>query len=299
VSIFVQLDICLPRHPKFLRLCRATSMSEPEALGTLGFLWMLAAEVAEDGKLGDFDPGDLERLLRWDGEAGDLVAALVRCGWLDQHEDGSLRVHDWHHATGKGLHERALARARKRRQRAAQKDSVASERDSHADVTPSCHAAVPRKSRHKQDGDGDGDGDGEDPNSKPPAEKPSAHAPGSAPEEPKAKPRKRRAGPEAFNALLEHPYKGHERALDFFRAEFPAYDGRNGRIDLRSKLARIKAWFVAAPPSKQWTTPSGIHDWLSKDYPSVRSSWERDTKGASYGAHSSTLTLEEVLSGSA
>jgi hypothetical protein len=56
---------------------------------------------------------ELEAIVEWDGQAGDLVKVLVETHWLDRVE-GPVRlyVHDWHHHADESVH-RKLARERR------------------------------------------------------------------------------------------------------------------------------------------------------------------------------------------
>jgi len=53
-------------------------------------IWYAAYESG-DPRIGT--PRDVECLAFWDGEAGELVSALLEAGFLDQLEDGQLQVH--------------------------------------------------------------------------------------------------------------------------------------------------------------------------------------------------------------
>ncbi len=48
------------------------------------------------GVLSGLDADDLGDVMRWPpGDARDLIAAMLEFGLLEEHEDGTLVVHDW------------------------------------------------------------------------------------------------------------------------------------------------------------------------------------------------------------
>ena len=86
----------LLRHRKFARLARLLK-SDALAVGHLELLWSVTYESGDE-VLGDSD--DVEHLARWQGDRGQLVAALVASGFIDEDPKGHIyRVHDlWDHA---------------------------------------------------------------------------------------------------------------------------------------------------------------------------------------------------------
>lgn len=79
----------LLRHPKFMRLS-ARLKSRALAIGSLELVWSVAYEGA-DPVIGTSD--DVEHAADWRGKRGQLAAALVETGFLD-NVDGIYRVHD-------------------------------------------------------------------------------------------------------------------------------------------------------------------------------------------------------------
>lgn len=100
------------QHPKFKRLKRRLGRPAYQVAGVLEGLWSFTAEFAEDGDLSRFDAHDIADHMEWDGDARELVEALVAERWLDR-QGRRLTVHDWHDHLPEYLRERA----RKRRQR--------------------------------------------------------------------------------------------------------------------------------------------------------------------------------------
>lgn len=90
----------LLKHRKFIRLSRILR-SRYRAYGVLGLLWEAGYESGEP-IIGD--EADVEAVCDWDGEPGELVAALQSCGgagpgFIVLLDDGRFEVHDfWTHA---------------------------------------------------------------------------------------------------------------------------------------------------------------------------------------------------------
>lgn len=105
------------RHPKTKKLARLLGVSVPAAVGHLHGLWYWALDFAQDGSLAKYEPEEIADAVLWDGEASDLVNALIASGYIDQGDDG-LHLHDWHDYAGRLLEQRELQReANRERQR--------------------------------------------------------------------------------------------------------------------------------------------------------------------------------------
>ena len=83
-------------HPKFARLKSRLGLSKYAALGVLEALWQMAGRYTPQGNIGKYDDADIEAWLEWDGKPGELVAALIECGWLNVNKAHRLIIHDWH-----------------------------------------------------------------------------------------------------------------------------------------------------------------------------------------------------------
>lgn len=82
-------------HSKLKKLQRVLQCREPLAVGILECLWHLAARETPRGDIGKLSNEDIALAIDWeDGDA--LVAALVQCGWVDEHPVYRLVIHDWH-----------------------------------------------------------------------------------------------------------------------------------------------------------------------------------------------------------
>ena len=84
-----------PDHPKTLALMEELGVSKPTAVGLLELLWHFTAKFAPRGDVGRFSNRAISSAVGWDGDPNELISALVRCRWLDEHPDYRLIVHDW------------------------------------------------------------------------------------------------------------------------------------------------------------------------------------------------------------
>jgi len=88
-----------PRHPKVEELGLTLKIPRFSAVGLLELLWHFTAEFCRPGDIGRFSDDSISKALSWNKASGELVSALVSCGWLDQCVCHRLRVHNWpHHA---------------------------------------------------------------------------------------------------------------------------------------------------------------------------------------------------------
>ena len=124
-----------PDHPKVLGLARDLEIHSHHALGMLVALWAWVNRFAPDGNLSSYEAGDIEWALRWDGDPGRLVAALINRRLLD-FDGGELSVHNWgdHAEKNKNAERKRAQRARRKADSHARVTDVS--RDSHAAVTP-------------------------------------------------------------------------------------------------------------------------------------------------------------------
>jgi len=84
-----------PQHPKTLALASFLEISRCHAIGVLEGLWHFAAAYARRGDVGRHSDGAIAAGIWWDGDAEQLVHALIAAHWLDECECHRLRVHDW------------------------------------------------------------------------------------------------------------------------------------------------------------------------------------------------------------
>ena len=82
--------------PKIRRLAAVLGVPWPHAIGLAGLLWRFAGKHAPSGAVGTHSDEEIAISLEWTGEAGELIAALVRCRLLDEAPPPErLLVHDW------------------------------------------------------------------------------------------------------------------------------------------------------------------------------------------------------------
>jgi hypothetical protein len=82
-------------HPKTKRLSRLLGIPLVYAVGVLESLFHATARYARRGDIGRFSDQEVADLCQWEGDAGELVRALVAAGWVDECATYRLIVHDW------------------------------------------------------------------------------------------------------------------------------------------------------------------------------------------------------------
>jgi hypothetical protein len=117
-ALWIELHSQVRHHPKLFKLAERLGRPANEALGILVFLWLWAAQYAEDGNLSGFSDADLGRAVFLPAEQmHDIVEACVETRWLDRDlEKNTLLIHDWKDWGASFLID-ARKRARKSRQR--------------------------------------------------------------------------------------------------------------------------------------------------------------------------------------
>jgi len=84
-----------PELLKFQKLMRRLKESRRGIIGLLEGLWLATAKNCPQGDIGRFSNEDIAIMVDWEGDADELVAALVECRWLDVCSEHRLLVHDW------------------------------------------------------------------------------------------------------------------------------------------------------------------------------------------------------------
>jgi len=81
--------------PKLPHLARLLQRPMYAAKGVLTSIWHFAATQAPRGDIGKWSDEEIAAAIGWDGEAEDLVEALVTARWVDRSQRHRLLVHDW------------------------------------------------------------------------------------------------------------------------------------------------------------------------------------------------------------
>ncbi len=82
-------------HRRTRRLARLLRIQPPYALGVMEAVWHVAAEQAPRGDVGRLSNQDLCDEAYLEGNADEIVAALVEAGVLEEHSAFRLVVHGW------------------------------------------------------------------------------------------------------------------------------------------------------------------------------------------------------------
>jgi hypothetical protein len=99
-----------PDHPKTRALARILGLPSYAATGLLEHLWQWTACYAPDGGVGHWADTEIADGVGWEGDASQLVQALLQARLVDRSETCRLVVHDWQEHAEDSVH-RALARA--------------------------------------------------------------------------------------------------------------------------------------------------------------------------------------------
>lgn len=110
-------------HLKTKRLKRRLNIPLYQTVGLLETLWQITTESADAGDIGRFSDEDIALALEWEGDPGELVAAMVETGWLDHDPVHRLVVHDWLDHAPEFIKERVRKRDQRGRRRKPE-DSV-------------------------------------------------------------------------------------------------------------------------------------------------------------------------------
>ncbi len=82
---------------KFKKLRRALGdLPLYQVVGLLEALWQFAATDAPLGDIGKFSNEEIAMAIEWQGDADQLIEALVSTDWLDSSDRHRLVIHHWH-----------------------------------------------------------------------------------------------------------------------------------------------------------------------------------------------------------
>lgn len=82
-------------HTKTKRLCRRLDIPLYQGVGILECLWKMAEREAPRGDIGKASNEEIALAIDWRGDDSFLVAALVECRLLEEHQEFRLVIHDW------------------------------------------------------------------------------------------------------------------------------------------------------------------------------------------------------------
>jgi hypothetical protein len=85
-----------PACTKYKKLSRRLNLRHYQTTGLLEDLWHLTARETPQGNVGKLSNADIALAVDYEGDADELIVALIECRWLDRSELYRLVVHDWH-----------------------------------------------------------------------------------------------------------------------------------------------------------------------------------------------------------
>lgn len=144
---WLQVHQTLKDHRKLFDAADQLEVEPPHMMGLLVSFWLWALDNAPTGSLVDITPRMISRAAQWNGDPEKLAKTLIRAGWIDEKEDGTLEIHDWYEYAGKLIDQRQAEKERSRSRRAAAAASADASQD---DQTPT--AGRPANSRKKAGG---------------------------------------------------------------------------------------------------------------------------------------------------
>ncbi len=116
MSRWIRVEIDLVDHPKTGRL--ESLLNNPFAGWYVMRALSWVSRFCPTGHVRDIDGTSLERSCQWRGESGELLRALVDCGWLDEARGGGWEWHNWEEHQGKVADHAKKERERKAAYRA-------------------------------------------------------------------------------------------------------------------------------------------------------------------------------------
>lgn len=114
---WIKVEQTLVNHNKVLDVADDLEIEVTQATGMMILIWLWALDNAPDGSLKNVRPRSLATAAQWKGDPDAFVEALKNAGLLDEAEDGSLYLHDWHEYGGKLTEKRIAERERSRERR--------------------------------------------------------------------------------------------------------------------------------------------------------------------------------------
>jgi hypothetical protein len=115
-------------------------------------MWHFTAQYAPQGDIGRFTDEQIAEATGWPDEPAHLIAAMVRCGWLDEHPDHRLVVHDWHdhadYAVSRRLKKLGLDFVTRRCAQEATSERAGCDFRSHNSQPPCAHETSSERATH-------------------------------------------------------------------------------------------------------------------------------------------------------
>ena len=111
---WLQVHQTLKDHRKLFDAADQLEVEPPHMMGLLVSFWLWALDNAPTGSLVDITPRMISRAAQWDGDPEKLAKTLIRAGWIDEKEDGTLEIHDWYEYAGKLIDQRQAEKERSR-----------------------------------------------------------------------------------------------------------------------------------------------------------------------------------------
>lgn len=109
---WLQVHQTLKDHRKLFDAADQLEVEPPHMMGLLVSFWLWALDNAPTGSLSDITPRMISRAAQWDGDPEKLAKTLIRAGWIDEKEDGTLEIHDWYEYAGKLIDQRQAEKER-------------------------------------------------------------------------------------------------------------------------------------------------------------------------------------------
>lgn len=130
---WLQVHQTLKDHRKLFDAADELEITPPHMMGLLVSFWLWALDNAPKGDLAGITPRMIARAAQWDGDPEKLAETLIRAGWIDENEGGTLEIHDWYEYAGKLIDQRQAEKERSARRRAA---AASSADDTPGDLAP-------------------------------------------------------------------------------------------------------------------------------------------------------------------
>lgn len=82
-------------HPKTINLAAQLGICLPQAIGHLELFWFFVGQKTPRGNVGRWSNAVIAYHAQWPGRPDDFVKALVDAGFVEEHSEHRLIVHDW------------------------------------------------------------------------------------------------------------------------------------------------------------------------------------------------------------